>query len=133
MQLPLQPGLEKDCPLKMNGKQLQELLIVMYFPGETTGKKTLVINIEESSIGDTTPVDKYIELANDFGIVDTIGNVVEWTSDTSELPSYIKNRSKFYIIKGGSWISGNDIRLFSSFKLEPESHSNILGFRCVAY
>lgn len=90
-------------------------------------------NIEESSIGDTTPVDKYIEFASDFGIVDTIGNVGEWTSDTSEPPSYIKSRSKFYIIKGGSWISGNDIRLFSRFKLEPESHSNILGFRCVAY
>ena len=90
-------------------------------------------NIEESSIGDTAPVDKYIKLANDFGIVDTIGNVLEWTSDTSKSPSHLKNRSKYYIVKGGSWISGNDIRLFSRFKLDPESHSNILGFRCVAY
>ena len=90
-------------------------------------------NIEGSSIGDTTPVDKYIEFANDFGIVGTIGNVLEWTLDRFEPPSSEKNRSTYYIAKGGSWISGNDVRLFSRFRLEPESHSNILGFRCVAY
>ena len=90
-------------------------------------------NIEESHIGDTTPVDKYIELANDFVIADTMGNVLDWTLDRSEPPSYRKNGLKYYIVKGGSWISGNDIRLFSRFKSEPESHSNILGFRCVAY
>ena len=90
-------------------------------------------NIEESHIGDTTSVDKYLELENDFMIADTLGNVLEWTLDRSEPPSYRKDRSKYYIVKGGSWISGNDIRLFSRFKSEPESHSNILGFRCVAY
>jgi formylglycine-generating enzyme required for sulfatase activity len=90
-------------------------------------------NIEESYIGDTTPVDKYIGFANDLEIVDTIGNVLEWISDSSKSPLYVKNGSKYYIAKGGSWISGNNIRLFSRFNLEPESHSNILGFRCVAY
>ena len=90
-------------------------------------------NIEESYIGDTTPVDKYIGFANDLEIVDTIGNVLEWISDSSKSPSYVKNGSQYYIAKGGSWISGDNIRLFSHFILEPESHSNILGFRCVAY
>ena len=90
-------------------------------------------NIEESYIGDTTPVDKYIGFANDLEIVDTIGNVLEWILVSSKSPSYVKNGSKYYIAKGGSWISGNNIQLFSRFNLEPESHSNILGFRCVAY
>lgn len=90
-------------------------------------------NIEESYIGDTTPVDKYIGFANDLEIVDTLGNVLEWILVSSKSPSYVKNGSKYYIAKGGSWISGNNIRLFSRFNLEPESHSNILGFRCVAY
>ncbi|MBW1739557.1 MAG: SUMF1/EgtB/PvdO family nonheme iron enzyme [Deltaproteobacteria bacterium] len=90
-------------------------------------------NIEESAIADTTPVDKYIEFENEFGIVDTIGNVVEWTLTTCEPPPHVENRAKYYIIKGGSWISGNDIRLFSRFKWDAESPSNILGFRCVAY
>lgn len=90
-------------------------------------------NIEESYVGDTTPVDKYVEFANDYGIVDVIGNVMEWTLDRSEPLSSVKDRSKYFAVKGGSWISGNGLRLFSRFKLKPKSHSNILGFRCVAY
>ncbi|MCK4823067.1 SUMF1/EgtB/PvdO family nonheme iron enzyme, partial [bacterium] len=90
-------------------------------------------NIEESSIGNTTAVDKYIEFANEFEIVDTLGNILEWTLGRSEPPSSVENRSTYCIAKGGSWISGNDIQLSGCFKLEPESYSNILGFRCVAY
>ncbi|MBW2106604.1 MAG: SUMF1/EgtB/PvdO family nonheme iron enzyme [Deltaproteobacteria bacterium] len=90
-------------------------------------------NIEESYIGDTTPVDKYVEFTNDSGITDTMGNVLEWTRDRSEPPSFVKDRLKYYVVKGGSWISGNELRLFSRFILQPRSHSNILGFRCVAH
>jgi len=94
--------------------------------------KSKSCNIEESSVADTTVVDKYIEFGNDFGIVDAIGNVLEWTMDTCESPSRVKNSSTYHIVKGGSWISGNDIRLFGRFKWNVESPSNILGFRCVA-
>jgi len=90
-------------------------------------------NIEESYVGDTTPVDKYVEFANNFGIVDVIGNVLKWTLDRSEPLSLVKDKSKYFVVKGGSWISGNGLRLFSRFKLEHKSHSNILGFRCIAY
>ena len=90
-------------------------------------------NIEKSHIGDTTPVDNYIGFANDFGIVDIVGNVLEWTQDSSNPHSDGKNRSRYHIVKGGNWTSGNDIRLLSRFKLESESYANILGFRCVAY
>ena len=90
-------------------------------------------NIEDSGIADTTPVDKYAEFENDSGIVDVLGNVLEWTDDGFGMMSQENNASTYRIAKGGSWVSGNDIRLFSRFKLEPDSHSNILGFRCVAY
>ncbi|MDP2992132.1 MAG: SUMF1/EgtB/PvdO family nonheme iron enzyme, partial [Deltaproteobacteria bacterium] len=90
-------------------------------------------NIEASSIADTTPVDRYMDFENDFGIVDAIGNVLEWTMKPCEPPSHAKHDVKYYLAKGGSWISGNDIRLFNRFRLEAETHSNILGFRCVAY
>jgi formylglycine-generating enzyme required for sulfatase activity len=90
-------------------------------------------NIEDSFAGDTTPVEKYAEFENDFGIVDTMGNIIEWTSDNFTALSYNSNRSGCHIAKGGSWISKDDIRLFSRFKIAPESHSNILGFRCVAH
>jgi len=89
-------------------------------------------NLEESCIGDTTPVDQYAEFKNDFGIVDVMGNVMEWTSDSLETISNQADESGYYIAKGGSWVSGNDIKLFNRSKLEPETHSNILGFRCVA-
>jgi formylglycine-generating enzyme required for sulfatase activity len=90
-------------------------------------------NIEDSGIADTTPVDKYAEFENDFGTVDVLGNVLEWTDNGFEAMSQEKDASTYRIAKGGSWVSANDIRLFSRFKLEPDSHSNILGFRCVAY
>ncbi|MEW6327786.1 MAG: SUMF1/EgtB/PvdO family nonheme iron enzyme [Thermodesulfobacteriota bacterium] len=90
-------------------------------------------NIEASSIADTTPVDRYIDFENDLGIVDAIGNVLEWTMEPCEPPSHTRHDVKYYIAKGGSWISGNDICLFNRFKLEATVHSNILGFRCVAY
>ncbi|TSA06777.1 MAG: hypothetical protein D4R73_10815 [Deltaproteobacteria bacterium] len=90
-------------------------------------------NIEDSSIADTTPVDRYMDFENDFGIVDAIGNVLEWTMKPCEPPSHAKHDVKYYVAKGGGWTSGNDMRLFNRFRLEAETHSNILGFRCVAY
>jgi formylglycine-generating enzyme required for sulfatase activity len=90
-------------------------------------------NIEESGTAGTTPVNKYAEFENEFGIVDTLGNVLEWTSDGFQMASQDNNETTYRIAKGGSWVSGNDIRLHNRFKLEPDSHSNILGFRCVAY
>jgi len=89
-------------------------------------------NIEDSCTADTTPVDKYVMFENNLGIVDAMGNVLEWTHDDFDSVSK-NNESKYQIVKGGSWVSGNDIRLFSRFKIDRESHSNILGFRCVAY
>ncbi len=88
-------------------------------------------NIEETSIGDTTPVDKYTDNANSYGVVDTMGNVMEWTLDRTEEP--IVTGKKSYILKGGSWISGSSLRLYSRFYSEPETTSNMLGFRCIAY
>ena len=95
--------------------------------------KNNACNVEESGTADTTPVDKYAEFENDFGIVDTLGNVLEWTSDGFQMTSQDNNETTYRIAKGGSWVSGNDIRLHSRFKVEPDSHSNIIGFRCVAY
>jgi formylglycine-generating enzyme required for sulfatase activity len=90
-------------------------------------------NNEDSYTADTTPVDKYVEFENEFGIVDTLGNVLEWTDSNFKERFETNNRKKYRVVRGGSWISGNDIRLFSRFMIEPESYSNILGFRCVAY
>jgi len=78
-------------------------------------------------------VDKYIEFGNDFGVVYTLGNILEWTNDSFDSTFKPSNEEKYKVVRGGSWISGNDVRLFSRFMIQPESHSNILAFRCVAY
>jgi formylglycine-generating enzyme required for sulfatase activity len=89
-------------------------------------------NIEESSVGDTVPVDQYLDYENEFGLADTMGNVLEWTFCPATSQSE-PNKPVYNVAKGGSWISGNDLRLCSQFQLKPESHSNLLGFRSVAY
>jgi len=102
------------------------------FPWGQEWKKD-ACNTEDSCTADTTPVDKYVEFENDIGIIDTIGNVLEWTNDSFDSGTPKKYGAKYRVVRGGSWISGNDIRSFSRFMIDSESHSNILGFRCVAY
>ncbi len=89
-------------------------------------------NHENNSISDTTPVDNYPDAENSYGIADLLGNVLEWTSEET-VPSFGKIRkSKFHIVKGGSWISDSNIRLNNRFRFETGFTSNILGFRCMA-
>lgn len=88
-------------------------------------------NFEDTSIGDTTPVDRFMEWENELGIADTLGNVWEWTSTTFE--NGAESNGTSYIAKGGSWVTGKPMNLATRFRLDPASYSNILGFRCVAY
>jgi formylglycine-generating enzyme required for sulfatase activity len=92
--------------------------------------KTGCCNIEDSCIGDTTPVDKYPGNENSLGIMDILGNVMEWTIDNNQ-PSAGEKHNPLHILKGGSWISGNDLSLYDRSFSEPGVTSNILGFRCI--
>ncbi len=85
-------------------------------------------NIESSAIGDTTPVDRYEEAVNKYGVADLIGNVLEWTSTKNVLAG-----KTAFITKGGSWVSGDNISLTHRFMFDAKTTSNIIGFRCVAY
>ncbi len=89
-------------------------------------------NIEDHEIADTTPVDSFEEATNQLAIVDTLGNVQEWTSDVFPSSEQPRNSSRHYIAKGGSWVLEKDIRLFHRTKIRADTSSNILGFRCVA-
>ena len=90
-------------------------------------------NIEDSQVGGTTPVDQYKKYSNSFGIVDTFGNVLEWTLDIAVNSQYSDPEHDFYIVKGRSWASDKSLGLSSRLEMEAGSTSNILGFRCVAY
>ncbi|MBW1915743.1 MAG: SUMF1/EgtB/PvdO family nonheme iron enzyme [Deltaproteobacteria bacterium] len=90
-------------------------------------------NIEESYIGDTTPVDQYKKYSNSLGIADTFGNVFEWTLDRAEPSLNGEPNLDFFIVKGRNWVSDKILGLSSRLKMESRKTSNILGFRCVAY
>ena len=85
-------------------------------------------NIESTAIGGTTPVDKYENAANKFGVSDLLGNVLEWTGSKNTLSG-----KTAFIARGGSWVSGENISLTQRFMLQAKTSSNILGFRCVVY
>jgi len=89
-------------------------------------------NVEESGISNTTPVDSYLDFVNNFGVADTLGNVLEWTSCSAN-GNARDTQNAYYILKGGNWVSGTDIGLYSQFQQTADGHSNLLGFRCVAF
>jgi formylglycine-generating enzyme required for sulfatase activity len=90
-------------------------------------------NLEASCMGETTAVDRYPAGENAFGIVDALGNVQEWTCQSSGSGDVGETGSAGFIVKGGSWVAGAPICLWSRMALDRDTRSNILGFRCVAY
>ena len=82
-------------------------------------------NVESSLIADTTPVEKYKDFANELGITDSLGNVMEWTQTTLG--------DSTYVVKGGGWLAKKGTPLWSRAPVDASYRSNILGFRCVAY
>ncbi|MBW2367008.1 MAG: SUMF1/EgtB/PvdO family nonheme iron enzyme [Deltaproteobacteria bacterium] len=94
--------------------------------------KTECCNIETSAISDTSPVDEYPEGINTFGLADMIGNVLEWTSDECSPKYPLENAPKYYVARGGSWISNDRITLCDRTRLPMDFTSNILGMRCLA-
>lgn len=91
-----------------------------------------ICNMEKEYIGDTTPVDKYKDTANESGIADTLGNVFEWTLSNTNGSSGSSTDNTVYIAKGGSWVSSENIDLSSRLEIPADLTSNILGFRCLA-
>ncbi len=88
-------------------------------------------NVEELAISDTTPVDHFPKSENEFGVADTLGNILEWTSDLYEPKVKPKRKIRFFIVKGGSFVSDNNIRLYSRFFFDENFTANIIGFRCI--
>jgi formylglycine-generating enzyme required for sulfatase activity len=88
-------------------------------------------NFESSQIGDTTQVTHFGKQSmSPFGLLDMLGNVMEWTSSHVTFPGKMDESSpKLYILKGGSWATGGTITAASRF-LEADTWSNIIGFRC---
>jgi formylglycine-generating enzyme required for sulfatase activity len=89
-------------------------------------------NLEKSLFGDTTPVDHYLEFANDYEVADTLGNVLEWILDYWKEPKPGEESEGIYTVKGASWISDTPVSLVDRQAVYKNMTSNILGFRCIA-
>ncbi|MCP4117289.1 MAG: formylglycine-generating enzyme family protein [Desulfobacteraceae bacterium] len=89
-------------------------------------------NIEKSAVADTTPVDNYENHANEFQIVDLLGNAMEWVSDQELVAVETKEPTLFNIAKGGGWVAREDITVTSRALFRPDFTANIIGFRCIS-
>ncbi len=90
------------------------------------------LNIEDSGLADTSPVDAYEMHANAFTIVDMLGNVMEWTADVEMPPAANAGSSPLCVAKGGAWNSGSHVTLSSRGLYKNGFTANTIGFRCIS-
>ncbi len=82
-------------------------------------------NFSSSCLGDTTPVERYLDQGRSpFSIGDLLGNVYEWTAAIQQ-PMAASMR---FVLKGGCWHSRGMLSVCHR-RIEPETWSNIIGFR----
>jgi len=87
-------------------------------------------NIEETGIGDTSPVDYFSESEPIGGSCDLFGNVFEWTADRNEASQ--KSSLEYKSVRGGSFITPwNLIAPWRRSSFVVNYGSSFLGFRAV--
>ena len=94
--------------------------------------KPTALNIEQSGICDTCPVDEYDDDANKFKIVDMLGNVMEWTADMEKPPFKTKTDTLYCIAKGGAWNALPTVTISSRALFKNQFSANTIGFRCIS-
>jgi len=90
------------------------------------------LNVESSGLSDTTPVDTYDAFANEFGLSDMLGNVMEWTQDAQYPPFKTRKKEKYNVAKGGAWNAADTLTISSRGLYKKELTSNTIGFRCIS-
>ena len=105
----------------------------------------------DDGYGHTAPVGSYPE--NEYSLHDMAGNVWEWCLDEYDAGFYavspeinpvsgidniedivdtFPNIQSARVLRGGSWlVAANNVRSAVRFRLNPDSVSNNIGFRCV--
>ncbi|MFN7937304.1 MAG: SUMF1/EgtB/PvdO family nonheme iron enzyme [Bryobacteraceae bacterium] len=81
-------------------------------------------NYSDSGIGEPTPVGLYPSGASAEGVLDLIGNVLEWTS------TEYKKGNGTYVLRGGSFLDDRRyVRASYRYYFQPVVHGDYLGFR----
>ncbi|MDA0245791.1 MAG: SUMF1/EgtB/PvdO family nonheme iron enzyme [Chloroflexi bacterium] len=106
--------------------------------GDTFDKRKC--NTQESGIKDTSPVDKYLQGASPYGVLDLSGNVWEWTRSLYKPYPYVvgdgredpDNRST-RVRRGGAWgYDRDDARVAYRGSYRPYDYLSYLGLRLVS-
>lgn len=75
--------------------------------------------------GDTTPVGTYTEGASPYGVLDTAGNVFQWTATPGD--------GDTMVVKGSAWQSSAGMGRGASIDTRAKAERHVLvGFRCAA-
>ena len=84
----------------------------------------------DGSLG-VAKVGSYPQGASSYGVMDTVGNVWEWVSDSYVAPGNESKKVRLGIVKGGGWTSAKQqARISSRNIVDPEIKNPTIGFRC---
>ena len=105
------------------------------YPWDKAGKETTLlkekirrVNIAESGIGHTTPVDAYPLGKSPFDVMDMIGNVSEWQAN------YWEDDYDAQILRGSTWDDDGSLARVSIREFERPYYGNEgIGFRVVVF
>jgi formylglycine-generating enzyme required for sulfatase activity len=101
------------------------------FPwGDTFDKNRC--NTKESAIGMTTPVNRYPNGGNSFGVYDLAGNVWEWLSDTLADTDSGAEPGYKVMVHGGAFVSPHERTHVATWQLvPPQTYGQMIGFRVI--
>lgn len=86
-------------------------------------QRELMHNYENEPIPKTTPVDRFEYGVSSYGVMDMVGNTMEWTSTSAELNARV--------VRGGFWLDCRiDVRVTSRRIFAKGERSPFIGFRC---
>ncbi len=92
-------------------------------------------------VGTTRPVGSYPGGRSPYGALDMIGNVIEWVSDYYDRHAYYEHARRdplgptsgtVRVLRGSSFgdASFRELRASARYHLDPNSASELVGFRC---
>lgn len=91
-------------------------------------------------VGDTSQVGSYTSGASPYGVLDMIGNVLEWVNDRYQTDYYSVSPSSnppgpttgsVIVLRGGGWdYYGIYLRVATRHNYFPPERDNDIGFRC---
>lgn len=90
---------------------------------------------------ETCPVDSFSHYKSPYGLINVVGNVMEWVSDWYDERYYSHSSRKnpagpekglYKVLRGGSFKNSNlnELRVVNRYSLPPETKTSFTGFRC---